>query len=404
MIRPPGDISHIESFDTNVRTIRAYNGSVAIANYAVQVLDDLRPYYPYGNISMIGGKLWRYPTMYKHFSRVSTGTQGYAKNVLSDGRYSEVTYTHVNGASVALLQLHYDLELGGVEKYNVTSAAKVKALNAIGDAKANLGEDLATYLQTVRMFKSKVTLLRSLLHAFKKGKLGKYINRSARDLLRNGDKIAANAYLEYVYGWKPLVSDIYEIYQMLKRYSSGSNPVIIHGHGGQTQSSNNAWEHITVASSVWATASVSENYHGSCDLYGRIDPDYLAFRVLNQLGLLNPAALAWELTPWSFVVDWLLPIGPVLQALSAPIGVNFISGSVSTRLSRTIEGDYHVSVKASNAVSFIDRPGRFKVVDEFYERAVLTSWPFPTPYLNLNPLSGDRSYKALALLISNLRK
>lgn len=404
MSRPPGDISHIKSLGSNVRTIRAYNGSVAVTNFSPLAFESLRPFYSYGTRSMIGGKLWIYPTTYQHFSRTSTGTEGYARNTLSDGRYGEVTYTRVDGASVALLQLHYDTDTGGVVQYNVESAAKVKALNAIGDAKANLGEDLATYLQTVRMFKSKVSLLRSLLHAFKKGKLGKYINQSAREVLRNGDKIAANAYLEYVYGWKPLVSDIYEIYQMLKKFSSGSHPVIIHGHGGQTQTTTDTWEHITVASSVWATASLTEKCHGSCDLYGRMDPDYLAFRVLNQLGLLNPAALAWELTPWSFVVDWLLPIGPVLQAFSAPIGVNFISGSVSTRLSRTIEGDYHVSVKASNAVSFIDRPGRYKVVDEYYERSILTSWPFPTPYLNLNPLSGDRSYKALALLISRLRK
>lgn len=35
-----------------------------------------------------------------------------------------------------------------------------------------------------------------------------------------------------------------------------------------------------------------------------------------QLGLLNPASVAWELMPWSFVIDWFIPVGQYLDARS----------------------------------------------------------------------------------------
>lgn len=42
---------------------------------------------------------------------------------------------------------------------------------------------------------------------------------------------------------------------------------------------------------------------------------------LASLGLLNPASLAWELVPLSFVVDWIVPVGPFLEAMTAGVGI-----------------------------------------------------------------------------------
>jgi hypothetical protein len=124
--------------------------------------------------------------------------------------------------------------------------------------------------------------------------------------------------------------------------------------------------------------------------------------MLNQLGLLNPLSFAWEITPWSFVVDWLIPIGPVLSALTAPVGLNFISGSTATRMSRVYEGSFHAGVPEGTYTS--DVPVPFTVIDEGYDRVIHTTWPFPTPYLNLDPLAGDHWLKAIALAIVNLKK
>jgi hypothetical protein len=283
---------------------------------------------------------------------------------------------------------------------NVQNAAVVKALNSISQAKASLGQDLATYLQTVRMFGSKTALLVDSLKALKEGKLAKYIYDSASDILKKGDKVAAQAYLEYVYGWKPLVEDIYGTYLVLKRYASGDEPIIIHGHGSQTQRSNSQ---KPIQTSTFKTLLNSdETYKGTCDLYACVDPQYAALRALNQLGLLNPAEILWDITPWSFVVDWVIPIGPVLTAFMAPIGLNFVSGTQAVRFTRNYSGDYHSYVNSPLPV-LTDRSLSYTANNEGYIRSVLANWPLPMPYVNLNPLTGDRWLKALALVIANLR-
>jgi hypothetical protein len=53
----------------------------------------------------------------------------------------------------------------------------------------------------------------------------------------------------------------------------------------------------------------------------------------NLAGLTHPENLAWELLPWSFVVDWFLPIGDWLQARSFAQGLHgtFVTTKVSKR-------------------------------------------------------------------------
>jgi len=40
-----------------------------------------------------------------------------------------------------------------------------------------------------------------------------------------------------------------------------------------------------------------------------------------QLGLTNPAHVAWDAVPFSFVVDWFLPIGKYLNSFDASLGI-----------------------------------------------------------------------------------
>ena len=43
--------------------------------------------------------------------------------------------------------------------------------------------------------------------------------------------------------------------------------------------------------------------------------------LLNQLGLINPLSVAWEITPFSFLLDWAFDIGSFLEAMSDFVGV-----------------------------------------------------------------------------------
>jgi hypothetical protein len=49
------------------------------------------------------------------------------------------------------------------------------------------------------------------------------------------------------------------------------------------------------------------------------------------LGLTNPLNVAWELVPFSFVVDWFIPIGSFFDGLVPPQGVSRVKGVSSYR-------------------------------------------------------------------------
>jgi len=399
MQRAPGDISP-KSIKTPVTT-SVYIDGVFQSSSTVQanVSQDERPSYPYGNRGSVGGTTWIYPTAYKHYGReYDLGGVAYVEFAMSGGRIGRSEY---NKARVDGIDINYNI-MDTFYRNNSRNAAQVKALNNIGGQAANLGEDLATYKQTVRLFGSKAAILKDALYAFKRGWLRKYLYQSARDIARNGDKVLAQLYLEWIYGLVPLVQDVYNVHNLLKEYSSGVKPIIIHGHGSSTMGSTSQISGRVSSTSGGWTADKDERYTSRCDLYGRVDPNAIAFRILNQIGLLNPLSLAWEITPWSFVVDWLIPIGPLLNAYSAPVGLNFISGTTATKMSRVKSGEFHSGVP--NGTYLKDIPTYFTVRDNGYDRITHTTWPHPMPYLNLNPLSGDRWLKALALAIVNLKR
>lgn len=50
---------------------------------------------------------------------------------------------------------------------------------------------------------------------------------------------------------------------------------------------------------------------------------------LSNLGITNPASIVWELTPFSFVVDWFLPLGDYINAWDATLGWTFLNGSIA---------------------------------------------------------------------------
>lgn len=281
--------------------------------------------------------------------------------------------------------------------------AVTKALLQLADQKANIGETLATFRQTMNMLYGPAEALqKSLKSAWNDKSVRPYLAMTAAEIRRNGiTKTGAKKYLEYVYGWKPLVSDIYGIIDMMK--DGSGRPFLLSGTG----SSNFAREVPPVTKedisfrSTTVTGPSSERARVRCKVWGRIDPNTQGLRALNQLGLLNPVALAWELVPWSFVVDWFVPIGPVLQALTAPAGLIFVSGTTSVRTSMSGPYVHHRNSLDAIATSNSKADGSFRY--EGYNRSLLTSWPLPGVWVNPTPFSGDRKWKALALAIVNLR-
>jgi len=277
-----------------------------------------------------------------------------------------------------------------------------KALLDIADQKAGIGEDLATFRQTQRMLAPPASSLLGGLQAMARDKaMRKYLTRSYHDLLKHGvSRKIAEKYLEYIYGFKPLMNDIYGIIAVMKE--RGNKTLLLSGEGTSVQQCQPVAAPYNGVNTWSELVEITEEATVHCKIWGRIDPDSAGLRTLNSLGLLNPISLTWELIPWSFVVDWFLPIGSVLQALTAPAGLIFVDGSVSVRNNLTGIYEYRYTYYDSKATVNNNAGGNIQY--EGYKRETLGTWPIPGFWASTNPFRGDRPFKALALAITNLPK
>lgn len=223
-------------------------------------------------------------------------------------------------------------------------------------------------------------------------------------------------WLEYRYGWSPLVFDIQSqmkaIYaQDLRDELSPKNyeRVIASDKREATQSTNlfvpnkdgGSWTgHQTITHKVVANA-------------------YAKFQVQDESGFMNRAhefgifdipLTLWELVPYSFVVDWFIPIGTWLQAVQPKFGVKMLDSGVTVKHSKSVTRSVvGYAPSATGIGSWPSAPVPIGASDGFdafvYTRTTSLSVPLlPVPDVKLNV---QRIADAVALLKvqrqSNLR-
>lgn len=131
--------------------------------------------------------------------------------------------------------------------------------------------------------------------------------------VRANARNAGSVFLELHFGWSPLVSDIYGAIQRLANSPSLSH-VKVTG-----SSSASRTETSVVADSRYTTATVNQKFI-KCAYHGHVRVTGDGGALLNDLGLVNPLSVAWEVIPFSWLVDWLLPVGAYINSLTDMIG------------------------------------------------------------------------------------
>lgn len=207
---------------------------------------------------------------------------------------------------------------------------------------------------------------------------------------RRDSKSVANNFLEYHFGWKPLIGDIVTSAKVL---TNGIPSHKIKASASASISSITAYSdgmyvktRIERSSDWRITHGATVSVHNS-DLW-----------LANQLGLLNPAAIAWEIVPYSFVVDWFGNIGDVLASFTDTAGLTLTNEYTSTKSSYTetttytaIPGPWYNpgnnNIRSHGSKSF---------------RRSLGSLPRPTLLFELNGLSPEQGASAIALLVQKL--
>lgn len=363
------------------------------------VVDYRSAYVKGAVVTLIGGNTFRKATSYSRENWEVGEASGIAS---ASGVYLGRYYTATDDGFSGDVFLNGETIFGTRIPSDAQSEALTKALNQIGDQKANLGEALGTLGQTIRLFTKPVLAATQLAEAVERKGFKRYALRSFRQLLRDGIPTRiAEKYLEYIYGFAPLMSDAYGLYEFSKQVST--RDMLLSGHGSASRSSSKPDRPVSASHAEIYRKQQIGTAKVKSHLWAQLDPEWGGLRAWNQLGLLNPVNTAWELVPWSFVVDWLVPIGPVLSALSAPAGLRFVNGTTSVRSSESSLIEYWIRSGAINRQRMPNStPLFFPVTYEGYSRAVHTTWPRPGFYVDRDPLRASRPFAALALSLTAL--
>lgn len=211
---------------------------------------------------------------------------------------------------------------------------------ALGDS-TQLGTFLAERKEAFGMVANRVTGLYQAYRALRIGDFRSFLRhlsvkpkRKHRSVVRTAAGEASGLWLEYWFGWSPTVNDLYSISEVL---AGPPPPGRIHAVSGYPLPlTDSVWTGTSAGRCKWSEEGVYIVKTGATVQV--INPD---LQLLQQMGLLNPLSVAWEVIPFSFVIDWFTKFGGVISGTSDFVGIS-LTDAYTTRLVK-VKGVYTVN-------------------------------------------------------------
>lgn len=366
-------------------------------------LDKQRPVTGSARLEQFG---WRDPTPFRAYvgTLTSHGAFEYEGTNLSGVK---VAHKGAEGYNPPSSAVNLYLGMSGTGGFPLTNSntkdrALTECLNKLKDLNVNVAEAIATLDQSIGMLGGAVLSLWYALkqaHAFLHGK-GEFLallrqalatkRRHVRlRILRKIPNHITSRWLELQYGWLPIMSDISSLLEAAKSKAK-------FGLGMRLSAVRNVQydEPLPIQSplSPGALMLIKGRITSGCKVRLDAKVTNLVAAQLDSIGLTNPALLMWELIPFSFVVDWILPVGNFLQALSATIGVEFLGGS-STSYTKT-----NVDIIWTQYAYQRGVPIGCSIKSVSTERSIYLSMPLPRLYMKSPLQNVTRVATALSLL------
>lgn len=278
-----------------------------------------------------------------------------------------------------------------------------KLIDSMQSNRTNLGEIAHTRGQTANMVASTAN---RLAQAFRSVRRGNFAG-AARYLTGSGPRGRYHQralggipeqWLALQYGWKPLLQDVYNSCETVRKaWNDNGDVFTAKAHAkenggnitidlGRAQPHGPSLEVVADNREVRGNASVTykvESALGSS---------------LSQLGITNPASLAWELLPYSFVVDWFVPVGSFLERADYSRGLIFSHGWISIQARQNARLLVKEASAHSGNISANWSGGNGSGEAFVFTREALVGFPDPPPPRFKNPLSLTHVANALSLL------
>jgi hypothetical protein len=240
---------------------------------------------------------------------------------------------------------------------------------------ASVGVTLASWKQSRDMIISRANSTRRTLDSSIARLSG---NKEARKRLMREREPLAGQVLETEFGWRPLVQDINAaLFTVCK---DGIPP---------------EWITSRARTPIWYSRSQSGSPSQRESIDGVAKVTYSAkadisnpnLWLLNRMGLINPGTVAWDLIPWSFVVNWFVNVNAMVSSITDEVGLTISNQSVTRSLfvgrevlSWTPNGSIGSSfsrvsmkTKSRSAASSLQPKWEVKVPDLNWELAVIAT-------------------------------
>jgi hypothetical protein len=196
-------------------------------------------------------------------------------------------------------------------------------------------------------------LLRNPAQAFRKG-LGSYL-----DTLRKGagirpasrrKRFASDTWLEYRFGWLPLIRDIQSAAKATQQLLDGRPPLSRVSASLSSESSSGGFDgtysyNPTAEFAFWFDVYYSKIRRESQRITGAVRPVPPGSSIVSRTLGLDPTRdflpTAWQLIPYSFLADYFTNIGDILQACSVcPADVAYAMHQIRSTTTYNIYGYY----------------------------------------------------------------
>jgi hypothetical protein len=269
------------------------------------------------------------------------------------------------------------------------------------------GQDLGELKQTIEAFRHPMQSLKDLtLGYFSKLKKAKKKYRGPG--LR---KAVSDSYLEYRFGWRPLALDIADAYEGLRDSSRMQSTAPCYGSAfGAAEMSSSvttdgfADNHIIRSTNTYVTYSYRIKGAIRLDL---VDGRIPVMQALQLDSLNDFAVTAWDLLPYSFVVDYFVNVGDIINAITFPTSkLTYCVGTSRTgwtsKFGQTISlippdgGGYYWDSQTLN-------PANAKLTVTTFSRSPLTSIDLIPSVRFALPISSRPWENMGALISSNIR-
>lgn len=196
-----------------------------------------------------------------------------------------------------------------------------KLMERVKGDSSTLAVTAAEGREAFEMIAKRTTGLYRAYKALRKGDFRKFLRelsvdpkRKHRSVIRTSADEASGLWLEYWFGWSPTVQDIGSAV-----YALTGTPII-----GAVRERGKAKFHLPSKKTTVGNSSRRITTEAGFGFIGqgaefRLENQNLF--LCNRLGLVNPIVVAWELVPFSFVVDWFTKFGDVLDSYTDLVGL-----------------------------------------------------------------------------------